>query len=60
MDSILLLRQVVPMRLFTVQEIDALARCAGWRVAAYYGALEEGVRIDDEEAAFRLVCALQK
>jgi len=54
------IREVVPMRLFTAQEIDALARCAGWKVVAMYGALEEDVTVDDEQAAFRLVCALQK
>ena len=54
------LQQVVPMRLFTAQEIDALARCAGLKVVAMYGALEPGVDVNDEEASYRLVCALQK
>lgn len=54
------LREIVPLRVFTVQEIDALARCAGFRVVARYGALEEGVTLDDEEASYRLVCALLK
>ena len=53
-------RQVVPIRLFTAQEIDALARCTGWKVVAMYGALTEGVALEDEDTAFRLVCALQK
>ena len=53
-------RQVVPIRLFTAQEIDALARCTGWKVVAMYGALAEGVALEDEDTAFRLVCALQK
>lgn len=53
-------QQVVPLRLFTAQEIDALARCAGFKVVAMYGALEEGVSVDDEDASFRLVCALRK
>ena len=56
----LVTRQVVPMRLFTAQEIDALARCTGWKVVAMYGALMEGVALDNEDTAFRLVCALQK
>ena len=34
-------RQVVPMRLFTAQEIDALARCSGFEVASMYGALDK-------------------
>jgi hypothetical protein len=53
------LTEVVPMRLYTWQEIDALARCAGLEVAATYGALAE-VSVDDEEEAFRMVCVLTK
>ena len=45
-------RQVVPLRLFTTQEIDALARCAGFRVAAMFGGLEEGVSIKTTRARF--------
>jgi len=51
-------REVVPMRLFTLQEIDALARCAGFQLVAKYGALAD-VAIEDEEA-FRMVCVLKK
>jgi SAM-dependent methyltransferase len=54
------IRQVVPMRLFTAQEIDALALCSGFRVLEMYGALMEGVSVHDEDEAFRLVCVLQK
>lgn len=39
-------REVVPMRLFTAQEIDALGRCAGLEVAGTYGAL---ALLDDED-----------
>lgn len=53
-------REVVPMRLFTLQEVDALARCAGFEVAATYGALDEDVSMDDEDEAFRMVCVLRK
>lgn len=53
-------REVVPMRLFTMQEIDALARCAGFEVADRHGALEDGVPIDGEDEAFRMVCTLCK
>lgn len=53
-------KEVVPMRLFTLQEIDALARCAGFELVAKYGALMEGVSIEDEEEAFRMVCVLRK
>jgi SAM-dependent methyltransferase len=54
------IREVVPMRLFTAQEIDALALCANMEVTEMFGALEEGVAIDDDELAFRLVCVLRK
>jgi SAM-dependent methyltransferase len=53
-------RQIVPMRLFTAQEIDALATCSGFEVVAMYGALDKDVAVDDEDEAFRLVCVLQK
>lgn len=53
-------REVVPMRLFTAQEMDALARCAGLRVVAMYGALSEEVAVDNDDEAFRLVCILRK
>mmetsp|Transcript_14648 Transcript_14648/g.17657 ORF Transcript_14648/g.17657 Transcript_14648/m.17657 type:complete len:80 (+) Transcript_14648:104-343(+) len=53
-------KQVVPMRLFTSQEIDALARCSGFEVAAMYGALCEEVEVNDDNEAFRLVCVLRK
>jgi len=53
-------REVVPMRLFTAQEMDALARCAGLRIVAMYGALSEEVDVDNDDEAFRLVCILRK
>jgi SAM-dependent methyltransferase len=53
-------RQVVPMRLYTAQEIDALARCSGFEVVARYGALDKDVDVNDEDEAFRLVCVLRK
>ena len=53
-------RGIVPTRLFTAQEMNALATMAGFDVIAMYGALEEGVPVDDEDAAFRLICVLQK
>jgi len=53
-------REVVPMRLYTLQEIDALARCAGLEMVARYGALDEEVSIENEEEAFRMVCVLRK
>ena len=54
------IREVVPLRLFTLQEIDALARCAGFEMVDMYGALSEDVSIDDEDEAFRMVCVLRK
>jgi hypothetical protein len=53
-------KEVVPLRLFTLQEIDALARVAGFELVAKYGALAEDVSIDDEDEAFRMVCVLGK
>jgi SAM-dependent methyltransferase len=58
--SIQSIHQVVPMRLFTAQEIDALARCVGFEVVAMFGALEEGVDVNDEDASYRLVSVLRK
>jgi hypothetical protein len=48
------------MRLYTAQEIDALARCAGFEVVAMYGALDAEVNVNDEDLAFRLVSVLRK
>lgn len=59
-DGIQNIREVVPLRLFTAQEIGALAQCAGLEVVEMHGALEEGVQVDDDQLAFRLVCVLQK
>jgi SAM-dependent methyltransferase len=53
-------REIVPMRLFTAQEIDVLARISGFRVESMHGALCEGVDVNDGVEAFRLVCVLQK
>eukprot|EP00978_Attheya_sp_CCMP212_P015850 scaffold40988_cov52-Attheya_sp.AAC.1 len=53
-------REVVPMRLFTAQEIDALGRCSGFELAAMYGALSQDVNVNDGDEAFRLVCVLRK
>jgi SAM-dependent methyltransferase len=52
-------KEVVPMRLFTLQEIDALARCAGLEIVAKYGALDEEVAMTDEDDAYRMVCILR-
>jgi SAM-dependent methyltransferase len=56
------LEQVVPMRLYTAGEVEALARCSGFRLAGMYGALEPDDLVDvkDGELAFRMVCVLQK
>ncbi len=54
------LKDIVPMRLYTLQEIDALARCAGFELVGKYGALAEDVSIEDEIEAFRMVCVLRK
>ena len=53
-------REVVPTRHFTAREIEALAQCADLEVVEMFGALEEGVAVDDDDLAFRLVCVLRK
>lgn len=54
-------REVVPMRHYTAQEVDALAVGSGcWSVAAMYGALDADVKVTDDEAAYRLVCVLRR
>lgn len=53
-------KEVVPMRLFTYQEIDALGRLCGFKVEGLYGALSDEVDINNEDQAFRLVCVLKK
>jgi len=60
MKNLQSVREVVPMRLFTAQEMDALTRCAGLRVVAMYGALSEEVAVDNDDEAFRLVCIMRK
>jgi hypothetical protein len=53
-------REVVPMRLFTFQEIDALGRVCGFEVGSLYGALSDEIDVNNEDEAFRLVCVLRK
>lgn len=53
-------KEVVPMRLFTFQEIEALARIAGFEVVGMQGALSDEVDVNSEDEAFRLVCILRK
>ena len=54
------IREVVPMRMFTAQEIDAFARCCGFELQYMYGALDDRVEISDEDTAYRMVCLLEK
>ena len=53
-------KEVVPMRHFTSQEIDLLARLTGFKVMSMHGALQFDVDVNDGDQAFRLVCVLQK
>ena len=53
-------KEVVPMRLFTYQEIEAMGKIAGFEVVGMYGALSEEVDVTSEDEAFRLVCILRK
>lgn len=52
-------REIVPMRLFTFQEIEVMGRIAGFEIADMYGALSDEVDVNGDEA-FRLVCILRK
>ena len=52
--------QVVPLRHFTTQEIDALGRIAGFEIDSLHGALADDVDVNDDDEAFRLVCVLRK
>lgn len=58
-DGMKSVKEIVPIRLFTSQEIGALAMCSGFDIAAMYGALDDEISVNDEEA-FRLVCVLRK
>lgn len=51
---------VVPLKLFTAQEISLFARCTGFEVATMYGALSDEFDINNEDVAYRLVCILRK
>jgi SAM-dependent methyltransferase len=53
-------KEVVPMRHFTAQEIDCFAKLSGFELKSKFGALDAKVKIDDDDEAFRLVCILQK
>lgn len=53
-------REIVPLRQFTAQEIHSLATHSGFEVVAMFGALDSRVDVQDDEEAFRLVCILKK
>ena len=54
-------REVVPLRLFTSQEIDSLAMASGcWKLEKMFGALDEETDIEDDDLAFRMVCILRR
>lgn len=59
-DDLQSVREIVPMRHFTAQEIDALARIGGFKVESMFGALDETISVNDGLEAYRLVCVLQK
>ena len=58
-DIVTEVNEVVPMRLFTAQEIDVLATNSSFRVEAMFGALDSDLEVNAEEA-FRLVCVMRK
>ena len=43
------IRQIVPMRVFRAQEIDAFATYSGFEVVSMYGALDKDVEANDED-----------
>jgi SAM-dependent methyltransferase len=53
-------KEIVPLRQYTAQEIDALATIAGFQVVGMYGALFQDVSVNDDDQAYRLVCVLHK
>jgi SAM-dependent methyltransferase len=59
MEGLKSVKEIVPMRQFTAQEIKALATFSGFDVVAMFGALDEEVDINNDDA-FRLVCVLHK
>jgi SAM-dependent methyltransferase len=59
-DDLQSVREVVPLRLFTAQEINALAQIAGFEVTSVHGALAKDVDVNHESEAYRLVCTLRK
>jgi len=52
--------QIIPTRLFTSQEMNALAYGGGFEVVQMYGSLNEDVDVYDTELAYRMVCVLRK
>ena len=50
---------IVPMRSFTMQEIHLLSKITGFHIVGTYGALDEELDIQHEDA-FRMVCVLRK
>jgi SAM-dependent methyltransferase len=53
-------KEIVPLRQYTAQEIDVLATIAGFQVVGMYGALFQDVSVNDDDQAYRLVCVLHK
>lgn len=52
--------EVVPQRQFGLQEVDLLARAAGFRVASVHGDVDLGVGLEAEGAYRMVVCLLRK
>lgn len=60
-DQVKDLTEFVPVRVFTTQEIDALARCANLKLVRMLGALQQDeISIEDEDLAYRSIFVLQK
>ena len=59
-DDLTSVKEIVPMRLFTYQEIEIMARVAGFEITDLYGALSDEVDVNSDDEAFRLVCILRK
>jgi SAM-dependent methyltransferase len=54
------LKEIVPCRYFTLQEIYALAKLSGFEVVGTFGELDEDVDIHVESATRHMVCVLRK
>lgn len=53
------LKEVVPQRIYTFQEMDLLASMSGFKLATAYGDMQIDVSINSEDAA-RMVLVMER